>query len=242
MNRENELLTLRQRARTLLDLSAPRDGLAAYYALYHDPARTRLWLSQTGDGFLAVCQTGRDLFRLLAVLRAARAESASKLMEQALVAGRPYYLLTTPELRAAVEEALTIERLEVNRIYRLDLRRYVPTLNVLVTPAPSASGTPRFVIRAQGQVAAEAGINWQSPHFAEVYVWTAPEVRGRGWGKAVVDGCVAWIIRSGAQPLYIVAEDNEPSIRLAESIGFVDTGARELAVEGVRREHALADS
>jgi len=232
----DDLIELRRRARPLLDLSSPCDGLASYYALYHDPARTRLLIEEEGDravGFLAVCQTGRDLFRQTAVLRARHEEAAAALLRRGLAPHRPYYLLTTPDLRGQAEAALAVERTEVNRIYRLDLARYAPRLNVLVVPVPAADGPPRFVIRSQGRVAAESGVNWRSPHFAEVYVWTAQEARGRGWGRAVVEACTAWVVRSGAQPLYIVSEENEPSIRLAEAVGFVDTGAREFGAEGV---------
>ncbi len=231
----DDLIVLRQRARLLLDLTAPRDAMAAYYALHHDPARTRLFVEEAGgqvQGFLAVCQTGRDLFRLWAVLRSRRLDAAAALLQRGLTLGRPYYLTTTPELRPVVEDALEIERAETNRIYRLNLARYTPAINVLVTPLRTADDSLRFVIRSHDQVMAESGINWRSPHFAEVYVWTAPEARGRGWGKAVVDSCVAWVIRSGVQPLYVVAEGNEASLRLAESVGFVDTGAREFTAEG----------
>ena len=237
MASETDLVELRRRARPMLDLSAPRDALAAYYTLYHDPARTQIYVEERRgkvEGFLTVCQTGRDLFRLLAVLRARTLSAARALMQRHLHLRRPYYLVTTLDLRPVVETTLTIEQVQINRIYRLDLRRYAPTLNVLVVPTPTPDGFPRFVIRAQGKVAAEAGINWHSPHFAEVYVWTAPEARGRGWGKAVLDSCIAWVLRTGAQPLYVVPERNAPSIYLAESAGFVDTGAREFAVEAVR--------
>jgi len=230
---------LRRQVRPLLDLSAPRDGLAAYYCLYHDPARTRLYVEREKgrtEGFLAVCQTGRELFRLLAVLRARSLSAAMALLQRGLYPRRPYYLVTTMDLQPAVEAVLKIEQVQINRVYRLEPRRYAPVINVLVVPIPAPDGSPRFVIRFQGKVAAEAGTNWQSPHFAEVYVWTAPEARGRGWGRAVLDSCLAWVLRSGAQPLYVVPEGNEPSIRLAESVGFVDTGAREFAVEGVKAE------
>lgn len=237
-----DLEELRRKVRTMLDLTAPRDGLAAYYTLYHDPARTRLWVAERGprvEGFLALCQTGWDLFRPFGVLRARRADAAAALLRRVLLSSnatvrRPYYLVTTPDLLGVTEEALEVEKVSLNRIYYLDLQRYSPTINVLVTPAQAASGLPRFVIRSrEGAVAAEAGINWQSPHFAEVYVQTVPEARERGWGKAVLDACIAWILRSGALPIYVVAEGNEPSLRLAESVGFVDSGARECAVEGI---------
>ncbi len=240
-----DLEELRRKVRTMLDLSAPRDGLAAYYVLYHNPARTRLWVAERGsrvEGFLAICQTGWDLFRPISVLRSRRIDVAQVLLQRSLLPSsggpphRPYYLVTTPDLLGVAEEALEVERVSLNRIYYLDLRHYEPEINVLVTPAQAANGSPRFVIRFQGaQIVAEAGINWQSPHFAEVYVQTAPEAQQRGWGKAVLDACITWILRSGAVPLYVVAEGNEPSARLAESVGFVDSGARECVVEGIAK-------
>lgn len=237
-----DLEELRRKVRLLLDLTAPRDGLAAYYALYHDPARTRLWVAERGprvEGFLALCQTGWDLFRPFGILRARHLEAAKALLRRVLLPSnaaprRPYYLVTTPDLLGVVEEALEVEKVSLNHVYYLDLQRYSPEINVLVTPAPAASGLPRFVIRSrEGRIAAEAGVNWQSPHFAEVYVQTTPEAQGRGWGKAVLDSCITWILRDGAIPLYVVAEGNEPSLRLAESVGFVDSGARECAIEGI---------
>jgi len=235
----DSLLELRQRVRPLLSLSAPQDGLAAYYALYHDPARTQLFVEERAgrtEGFLTVCRTGHDLFRLLAVLRARHGTAAAALLRRGLVPHWPYYLITTPDLRPVAEEALEVEQTVVGCIYQLDLKRYRPTVNVLVVPAEAAGGFPRFVIHAGGKVAAEAGVNWRSPHFAEVYVWTRPGARGRGWGKAVLESCVSWAIRSGVRPLHVVAKYNTASIHLAESVGFVDTGVCEVTVEGTAGE------
>jgi L-amino acid N-acyltransferase YncA len=33
----------------------------------------------------------------------------------------------------------------------------------------------------------------------------------------------------------VVAEDNQPSIQLAESVGFVDTGVREMMLQAARK-------
>jgi hypothetical protein len=64
---------LRLKVRLVLDLSAPADALAAYYALYYDPTRTRLYAHEDAsdhvDGFVAVCQTGQRLFQPTVVLR-----------------------------------------------------------------------------------------------------------------------------------------------------------------------------
>ncbi len=79
-----------------------------------------------------------------------------------------------------------------------------------------------------------AGINWQSPTYGLSYVYTDPAVRGRGWGKSVVAALVGQLSQSGRMPLYVVAENNEYSIRLAEAVGFDDTGHREYVGQAVR--------
>jgi GNAT superfamily N-acetyltransferase len=226
---------LRQRARLMLDLSAPRDALAAYYSLYHDPDRTQLFVEEDDhvQGFLAICQTGHDLFRPFAVLRARKLTAAKALLLRGLQPNRPYYLITTSDLQPLVEQVLGTRQMKLNRVYRLALNRYNPSVNVLVVQTDAPDGSARFVIRSQGQTRAESGINWRSPHFSELYVNVIPEARGRGWGRAVLESCIAWVIRSGAQPLYVVSETNARSIRLAESVGFIDTLAREFAAEVV---------
>jgi len=241
----DDLERLRLKVRLVLDLSAPADALAAHYALYYDPTRTHLYVHEDAsdhvDGFVAVCQTGQRLFQPTVVLRTSLdlvhpdPRAAVKLLRQALAPGRPYYLVTTPDLREPVEKVLDIEQPEVNRVYRLDLVRFQPLINVLVVAEQGLGGWPRFVIRSQGEIASEAGVNWHSPHFAEVFVRTMPDAQGRGWGRAVLSACTRWVIRSARQPLYIVSERNDPSIALAEGVGYVDTGAREFAGEGVCR-------
>jgi GNAT superfamily N-acetyltransferase len=235
----DDLERLRLRVRLVLDLSAPADALPAYYALYYDPTRTRLYVHEDAtdhvDGFVAVCQTGQRLFQPTVVLRTPDARAAVELLRQALAPGRPYYLVTTPDLREPVAEVLDIEQPDVNRTYTLDLVRFQPLINVLVVAEQGLGGRPRFVIRSQGEIASEAGVNWRSPHFAEVFVRTMPAAQGRGWGRAVLSACTRWVIRSARQPLYIVSERNDPSIALAEGVGYVDTGAREFAGEGVCR-------
>ncbi|MFQ6101188.1 MAG: GNAT family N-acetyltransferase [Anaerolineae bacterium] len=230
---------LRLKVRPLLDFSVPADALYVYYAFYHDPRRTRLYVHEDdaghAQGFVAVCQTGQRLFRPTVVLRTTRADTAVELLRQALVPGRPYYLITTPDLRDVVTKVVSIEQPEMNRIYQLDLSRFQSTINVLVVAEQGLGGRPRFLIRSRGELAAEAGLNWYSAHFAEVFVYTAPAARRRGWGRAVLTACTTWVIRSARQPLYFVTETNEPSIALAEAVGYVDTGAREFAGEGVCR-------
>ena len=233
------LESLRLKVRPLLHFSTPGDALFVYYAFYHDPRRTRLYVHQDSaghtDGFVAVCQTGQRLFQPTVVLRTPDARVAVGLLRQALVPGRPYYLITTPDLRDAVAEVVDIEQPETNRVYHLDLFRFRPSINVLVVAEQGVGRRPRFIIRSQGEIVAEAGVNWHSPHFAELFVHTAPAARRRGWGRAVLTACTTWVVRSAGQPLYVVNEGNGPSIALAEAVGYVDSGAREFACEGVCR-------
>jgi len=231
------LESLRLRVRSLLHFSTPADALFVYYAFYHDPRRTTLYVHEGPagrvDGFVAVCQTGQHLFRPTVVLRTPSVEAADDLLRQALAPGRPYYIITTPDLREAVDRVMRIERPEINHIYRLDLFSLPASINVLVVAEQGLGGLPRFIIRSHGEIAAESGTNWYSPHFAEVFVRTAPAVQGRGWGKAVLTTCTRWVVRSGRQPLYIVNDQNERSVVLAKSVGYTDTGAREFAGEGI---------
>jgi len=239
-----DLESLRLKVRPLLHFSAPGDALAVYYAFYHDPGRTELYVHEREDtaqfdngtdGFVAVCQTGQRLFQPTVVLRTSDADAAVDLLRQALTPGRPYYVITTPDLRDPVTEVVEIEQSEINHVYKLELFRFHPAINVLVVREQGPGGQPRFIIRSQEEIVAEAGINWSSPHFAEVFVRTAPASRRRGWGRAVLTACTTWIVRSARQPLYIAHEQNKPAIALAEAVGYVDSGAREFAGEGICR-------
>jgi GNAT superfamily N-acetyltransferase len=227
----------RARVEPLLDLHAPVDAIYAYYALFHDAERTALHVHENAqgavDGFAAVCRTGQQLFVPTVALRTPDVRAARELLREALVPGRPYVVLTTPDLRDVVEEVVHVERARLHHLYRLDLGRFRPLVNVLVVRETSPGGTPRFLIRAQGEVVAQAGLNWQSPYFAELFVRTEPPARGRGWGRAVATACTTWILRAGKHPLYVVDRENSAGVGLARAMGYVDTGAREFAAEGV---------
>ena len=229
----------RLKVRSLLHLSAPVDALFVYYGFYHDPQRTHLIVHEgadgRADGFVAVCQTGQRLFVPTVVLRTPDAQAAVELLRQVLAPGRPYYVITTPDLRDAVAEVVRIEQPEINHLYRLDLLHFQPSINVLVVAEQGLGGLVRFVVRSQDEVTAESGASWLSPHFAEIFVRTVPAARGRGWGRAVLEASTSWAVRSGRQPLYTVNEKNDASLALAKSVGYVDTGVREFAGEGVCR-------
>jgi RimJ/RimL family protein N-acetyltransferase len=84
-------------------------------------------------------------------------------------------------------------------------------------------------------VAAAAGVNWQSGRLADVYIYTDPAFQGRGWGKAVGAACVRDLLAERLLPLYTVSEHNVVSQRLADALGFRDSGVRDFECRAVLR-------
>ena len=236
LQRLDEVNKQRRAVRHLLSPDDPADALTSYYALWHDPRRTRLTLHRNAkgkvDGFLNLSQTGVDLFRPLITLRAPDESAVSDLVQNALISKRSYLMVVPVTLASAMRQRLDVERSTLNRVYRLDPGRFQPIMNVLVQRVSSADGTARFQIESQGQVVAISGTNWRSPTHAEVFVYVHPKGRGRGWGKSVASACTAALLEDRLRPLYMVEDSNEASAHIAEGLGYVDTGARELAGEG----------
>ena len=223
----------RLKVRSMLSLSAPVDALYAYYAFYHDPERTELHVHEDAeghpDGFVAVCRTGQRLFQPTVVVRTPKVDVAVKLLRDALEPGRPYYLITTPDLREAVSQVVEMDGLVISRVYAIDLSRFSYQPNVLVVAEEGVEGRPRFLVRSRDEVVAEAGVTWLSSHFAAVYVRATPAARERGLGVAVLSTCTRWVVRAGKHPLAIVDVGDDGVTKLVEEVGYVDTGARELA-------------
>jgi GNAT superfamily N-acetyltransferase len=234
--RLDDLNEKRRAIRPLLSPTDPADALASYYALWHDPRRTQLVLHHDAqgraDGFVAVCQTGADLFRPLVTLRAPGEGAIGELLRAALAPNRSYQVIVPVTLASGVREHMEISRSTLNRIYLLDPGRFQPIINVLVQGVDGPESNPRFQIESQGQLAALSGVNWRSPAFAEVFVYVHPTGRGRGWGKSVVSACTNALLEARLRPLYTVEESNEASIHIAEDLGYVDTGLRSFAGEG----------
>ncbi len=231
-----ELSEKRRTIRPLLSPTDPADALASYYALWHDPHRTQLTVHHDtqgrATGFVAVSQTGVDLFRPLVTLRAPDEIAAGQLLHAALAPNRHYQVIVPLRLASDVRAHMEFPRSSLGHLYRLDPSRFQPIINVLVQRATGADGTPRFQIESQGEVVAMSGTNWRSPIFAEVYVYVHPRGRGRGWGQSVVSACTASLLEDRLRPLYMMEEGNPASIHIAESLGYVDTGHRVFIGEG----------
>jgi GNAT superfamily N-acetyltransferase len=229
----------RQAIAPLLRDHSPEDALAVYYALRHSETRTTLTVhrdesgAKRADGFIAVCQTGFDLFQPLAVLRAPTIEAAVWLLRNGLSPTRSYHVIVPPALAHAVEAELNVQAAATHLVFEAHRADFKPVINVLVTLSRGPDGAMRFAIRAaDGQVVAESGTNWRTDEFAEVFVHVELAARGRGLGKSVVSACTAHLLESNLRPLYFVDQDNAESIAIAESLAYADTGAREHAYVG----------
>lgn len=226
----------RHHVRQLLDDTSPKDAPTAYYALFHDPKRSALFTyvdDQGGvQGFVGRFQTGQDLFRPLITLNCRSSEICQYLLHQALTPGRPYLLFANLNQLAIVSDDLRLEHQQILQIYHLDTTRFRAQINVLVVRKRDPSGAPRCEIGNENGRAV-AGINWQSPGFAEIYVQADVAAQQRGWEKSVVMALADQLIREGRRPIYLVDAKNDTNRQLAESIGFVDTGYRQVFADAV---------
>jgi len=237
----DQLIEKRRAIAPLLSPSDPADALTSYYALWHDPRRTQLTVHYDAQGradsFVAVCQTGTDLFRPLVTLRLSasstgpglRASALLDLLQGALIRNRPYHFVVAAGLAPDLEALLTLARQSHNLIFGLSPARFQPVVNVLVQPVQTPDGGLCYQIKSQGQVVAMSGTNWRSPTFGEVFVYVHPKGRGRGWGRSVVSACTRALVEDGIQPLYAVQEGDTASIHLAEALGYTDSGVREFS-------------
>ncbi|HEX3054138.1 MAG TPA: GNAT family N-acetyltransferase [Aggregatilineaceae bacterium] len=238
MNVSSSIHEQRRLIRRILDDSSPGDAPTAYYALFYDPQRSALFCRTDAShrmlGFAGVFQTGIDLFRPLISLRCQTPECAADLLAEALQPGRPYILFCNLNQLPLVGGSLRTENLRILQIHQLDSARFRPVMNVLVQT--KMQPVPRCEINSNG-LKAVAGINWQSPAFAEIWVHTDAEARERGWGISVASAVTELILRGGRIPLYLVEHDNDASLALASRLGYVDTGDRQVYADVVYEGH-----
>lgn len=241
----------RRQIRRLLDERNPADAQADYYAFYHPNDKTQLFTLPGGgglaQGYICLSRTGIDLFRPLLTSRLPSTTSGpgidlelAKSLFQTAVPPGTGVIMSVPEAYYPVIAALfEIQARQALKLMILDQAKYEPIINVLVTQAETYNGLPRFLVRSKAgvgpsepaEIAASAGLNWRSPQFAEIYVHTKPAYRRRGFGRSVVAAIVQNTLESGRTPLYAVGVENDASIQLAESVGFVDIGAVDLLLE-----------
>ena len=245
----------RRAIRSLLDERSVEDSQAVYYAFYHPDEKTQL-ITYPDEGFQAqgyVCmaRTGIDLFRPLVTVRFPSSTSSrqididltSELIRSSIPPGMGVILSTLEDYEPMLGALFEIHKEQRLRVFALNRARFEPVINVLVTKAESYNGLPRYIIRQTGQTAngesgeilASAGLNWRSPHYAELYVHTKSLHRRQGLGLSVVSSMAQHVLELGQTPLYVANASNDASLQFAQSLGFVDTGVRWFLFEGIVR-------
>lgn len=84
-----------------------------------------------------------------------------------------------------------------------------------------------FVVRGErGEIAAFAAVNdyAEDDGFYELTTECAESYRGRGYASECTAELARYLLATGASAEYICAEDNLPSVRLAEKTGFALSG------------------
>jgi GNAT superfamily N-acetyltransferase len=238
----------RHAIRPLLDERAAKDAIDAYYAFHHPDRKTQLITYpadvRPAEGYICLSRTGLDLFRPLMTCRLPAAhEQVSDLIYQSLPPGAGLFISAPEAYRDILLAFFDVQQEQHLLLYQLDPGNFQPEINVLVFEEMTPDALPRYIIRATNaefpaEAAAWAGLNWQSPYFAEIAVGTRPQYRQRGWGRSVVAALSQHVLRERRAPLYLVAEENHPSISLAISLGFHYTGARRLLLEATLRPPA----
>jgi RimJ/RimL family protein N-acetyltransferase len=222
--------------RPLLEPDRPGDALAVYYALYHPAARVRLWARRKPgglvEGFSVRAQTGQDLFRPLVTLRVRKPDFAEELLRAASEPGRPASFSIPEHLSLWIFPHLTVESRRTLLLYRLNPSGFEAAINIFVRENRSPDGLPLFEIHDGDRPLAAAGINWRFPGWAEIYVVTDPAVRERKYGSSVCAALCQKLLAENRSVLYAVPDSNYASIRLAQRLGFEDTGERELFLTG----------
>ncbi|MGB1250332.1 MAG: GNAT family N-acetyltransferase [Candidatus Promineifilaceae bacterium] len=227
------MLTDRRRAiRHLLDPQKSADARASYYALHHPENRTTLIPyppeGARATGYICLSRTGLDLFRPLMTMRLPQGDmlGSLELIHTALPVGASVLMSANKRDLPIVRATFQIEREQMTHVLALDRGRFEPIVNVLTTIAKGANGLPRVVVRKNGETLASASVNWRSAAYAEINVTTSSQQRRRGLGRSVVAGLCEQLLQKGIRPIYVVSAENHASIKLAESVGFIDTGAR----------------
>jgi hypothetical protein len=229
----------RYRLAPLLDPRLPQDAMVAYYGLQHPADRVVVYgyyqVAHTPSGFIALAQTGYDLFRPLAVPFAGSPDALQALLKVSLQRGRPVMLHLPVEQRPWAEGIVDFSEPRVTELWRLNTKEFRPEVNVLVVPGQSPTGLPRFEVRSGDVVRASAGVNWKGELFAEVYVESHPEAASQGHRRTALAAIAGQLLSEGRLPLHQVAENDVAGQAEAHWVGFRRTDVRCLLAQAMLR-------
>jgi hypothetical protein len=223
----------------LVDDRSAVDALATYYALFHPAERVKLYAYFPGNaapsGFLAIAQTGLDLFRPMAVPFIGQPQGMAALLRAGLESHRPVMIEMPVDQRQWIEDIVELSEVKVLELMRLDPGAYKAEINVLVVEDANPSGFPRFEVRSGEVVRAAAGVNWSGGRFAEVYLESDPEVSGRGHSRSALSAIVGRLLADHKLPLYRVDAEEAGAQAEAQWVGFRKTGERTMLAQAILR-------
>ncbi len=219
----------------LFNSQSASDALAAYCALIHPAEKLKLYVSYDGGGkpnsFLAIAQTGMDLFRPLAVPFVASEKYLNELIHSALTPGQPVLLHLPLEQRDWLDEKIILTDAKITELLRLDPMSFQPILNVLVLELTMPSGLPRYEIKTKSGSHAAAGINWMGDRFSEIYLEADREAQVRGLALSVLSAMSNRLLEENRIPLFGLESQVEIEFKELNNLGYRSTGSRTLSAQ-----------
>lgn len=204
-------------------------ALLRYYALFHPRQLTRVrWLhGRTGVGLLVVANAGFGDVRLV-TLASSDAATARCLLYACLEPGNRYFFTASARYAPWLQRWLHHRTEETTNVVAIaDPTTFRPFPGPAPGPeryqAARAGGVlPYFGYRYTrgGELISQAFVIWQSDRFAEIGVFTRDDMRGRGYGRAVVSALTGELLGRGLTPLYVYAPANAASHRVCVALGY----------------------
>jgi hypothetical protein len=236
MARIHEIKTSdREQLVPLLNIEAASNALATYCALHHPADKLKLYVSSDGggnpNGFIAIAQTGLDLFRPIAVPFVASSKILGELLRVALRPGQPVLLYLPLEQRDWLIDDLVLTEPRITELLRIDPMSFRPIVNVLVIEVGTPSGLPRYEIRTKSGSMAAAGINWLGERFSEVYLEADHEAQVRGLALSVLSAMNSHLLEENRIPLFRSDDSNKLGYDELLSVGYRATGTRTLIAQ-----------
>lgn len=220
-------------AAALVDADDPGDALARYYFCFHPRGRRRLVTSAGAAGRAVAVRADTDHDDTpLVVIRAATPEAFMSVLRDICEPGLQYLFITRAADARLLQDAVTERRHEQTNIVcsvTAETFRDSPYERCWRYERGDLFG---YRVYAGDVPVSSCSLIWASDRFAEVAVATRDDYRGRGFGKAAVAAMTRSVLASGVRPLYVVSEQNVPSLRLAEALGYRPTGAIEFSCYG----------
>ncbi len=180
----------------------------------HDPQQIAELLPHIPDWFCV--NVAPELAEALAPLLAARLNCPVRRLDDVyhiLTQPPPAELLSNPAVRL-----LTPNDLPLLLATPAELHGHDPEQLLHSTAVAGAILNHQLVAIAQNYALTEG--------YGDIGVFTLPDWRGRGLAAAAAGKVAAWLLGNGRIPVWSCGVQNQPSLRVAKKVGFVENGRR----------------